>query len=219
MRIKDAPKYERPREKLARYGVGKLADHELLAIVLGSGVRGVNVVELAKRIVKKVGKIGLEKLMLDNLTDIKGLGKVKAGQVLAALEFGRRQFAAKEAIMMTPEKVFELCADIRGSRKEHFVAFYLDSRGALITREIISIGTLDASLVHPREVFEPALRHGAASVIVAHNHPSGCAEPSREDEEVTRLIADAGRMLGVRLTDHLVLSKDTWASTVQGTGV
>lgn len=219
MKIKDAPKYERPREKLARYGVGKLADHELLAIVLGSGVKGTNVVELAKKIVKKVKAVGLEKLSLDNLTDIKGLGKVKAGQVLSALEFGRRQYAAKEAIMMTPEKVFELCADIRSSRREHFVAFYLDSRGALIAREIVSIGTLDASLVHPREVFEPALRHGAASIIVAHNHPSGSAEPSHEDEEVTRQIAEAGRMLGIRLTDHLVLSKDMWTSIIRGTGV
>ncbi|MHB8913822.1 MAG: RadC family protein [Minisyncoccota bacterium] len=219
MRIKDAPKYERPREKLARYGVVKLSDHELLAIVLGSGVQGTNVVELAKEIVKKVEQVGFEELTLGNLTGIKGLGAVKAGQILSALEFGRRQFAAREAVMMTPEKVFELCADIRGSRKEHFVAFYLDSRGALIAREIISIGTLDASLVHPREVFEPALRHGAASVIVAHNHPSGSVEPSREDEEVTRLITDAGRILGIRLADHVVLSKDEWTSTIRRIGV
>ncbi len=212
MKIKDAPKYERPREKMARYGVGKLADHELLAIVLGSGVQGTNVVELAKKIVKKVGAVGLEQLTLDDLTGIKGLGAVKAGQVLAALEFGRRQFAAKEKVVMTPEKVFELCADIRGSRREHFVAFYLDSRGALIAREIISIGTLDASLVHPREVFEPALRHGAASVIVAHNHPSGSAEPSPEDLEVTVRLRDAGRLLGITLIEHLVLTRDTHAT-------
>jgi DNA repair protein RadC len=208
MRIKDAPKYERPREKLARYGVGKLSDHELLAIVLGSGVQGTNVVQLAKKIVKKVEEVGLDAMTLDDLVAIKGLGNVKAGQVLVALEFGRRQFAAKEAVMMTPEKVFELCTDIRSSRKEHFVAFYLDSRGALIAREIISIGTLDASLVHPREVFEPALRHGAASVIVAHNHPSGSTDPSLADRDVTERLREAGKLLGVLLQDHFVLTKD-----------
>jgi DNA repair protein RadC len=169
-------------------------------------VQGTNVVQLAKKIVQKVEEVGLDAMTLDDLVAIKGLGNVKAGQVLAALEFGRRQFAAKEAVIMTPEKVFELCTDIRSSRKEHFVAFYLDSRGALIAREIISIGTLDASLVHPREVFEPALRHGAASVIVAHNHPSGSTDPSPADRDVTERLREAGRLLGVTLIHHIILT-------------
>lgn len=206
MKMKDVAKYERPREKLERYGIGKLSDHELLAIVLGSGIKGVNVVELSKRIVKVVKKIGLENLSIKHLMEVKGLGNIKAGQVLAALEFGRRQYATEEVIV-TPEKVFELCEDIRGSRKEHFVAFYLNSRGVLIEREIISIGILDASLVHPREVFEPALRHGAAAIIVAHNHPSGSHEPSAADHDVTNRLKEAGRMLGVELYQHIVVTK------------
>lgn len=206
MRIKDIAKYERPREKLERYGIGKLADHELLAIVLGSGIKGVNVVELSKKIVKAVGKVGLENLTLEHLIEIKGLGLAKAGQVLAALEFGRRQYATEEVIV-TPEKVFELCEDIRGSRKEHFVAFYLNSRGALIEREIISVGILDASLVHPREVFEPALRHGAAAIIVAHNHPSGSHEPSAADHDVTTRLKEAGNHLGIQVLRHIIVTK------------
>lgn len=205
--MKDVAKYERPREKLERYGIGKLADHELLAIVLGSGIKGVNVVELSKRIVKAVGKVGLENLTLEHLIEIKGLGMAKAGQVLAALEFGRRQYAAEE-IVLTPEKVFELCEDIRSSRKEHFVAFYLNSRGALIVREVISIGILDASLVHPREVFEPALRHGAAAIIVAHNHPSGNHEPSAADRAVTAVLKEAGKLLGIDLLEHIIVTKN-----------
>ena len=206
MKVKDLSKYARPREKLERYGVGKLADYELLAIVLGSGVQGTNVIELAKKITKKVEAIGLEKLTLDELKSIKGLGMVKAGQVLAALEYGRRQFAHHDDIIITPEKVFELCADIRNSRKEHFVAFYLNSRGALIAREIISIGTLDASLVHPREVFEPALRHGAASIVVAHNHPSGDVKPSHDDIEITKILIHAGKILDIKVIDHNIVS-------------
>jgi DNA repair protein RadC len=217
--MKDAPKYERPREKMSRYGVGKLSDEELLAIVLGSGVQGVNVVQLARKIVKKVQEVGIDPLSLDDLTGIKGLGSVKAGQVLAALEFGRRQHTQKDEVVITPEKVFELCVDIRDSRKEHFVAFYCNSRSVLIEREIISIGTLDASLVHPREVFEPALRHGAASIVVAHNHPSGDASASPDDLEVTRQLRHAGKLLGIELADHVVVSRNAWASALSALGV
>lgn len=214
MKVKDLSKYSRPREKLERYGVSKLADHELLAVVLGSGVRGTNVIELARKIVKKVDQVGLEELTIQDLIEIKGLGKVKAGQVLTALEYGRRQFAHHDDIIITPEKVFELCVDIRNSRREHFVAFYLNSRGALIAREIISIGTLDASLVHPREVFEPALRHGAASIVVAHNHPSGDTEPSQDDNEVTKKLLHAGKILDIQVLDHMIVTDKTFKSFI-----
>lgn len=207
MKVKDLSKYERPREKMARYGTVKLADHELLAIVLGSGIKGTNVVQLAKKIVTRVRKIGLDDLKLEDLLEIKGLGEAKALQILAALEFGRRQFVKNPEVIVTPEKVFELCADIRGAKKEHFVAFYLDSRNALIAREVISVGILNASLVHPREVFEPAIRYGAASIIVAHNHPSGDLTPSRDDKEMTLRLKEVGGMLGIRLIDHFVLTK------------
>lgn len=209
MRIKDAAKYDRPREKMERYGTSKLADHELLAAVLGSGVKGVNVVQLSKKILKKVEQVGLDSITLDDLKDIKGLGNVKAQQVLAALEFGRRQFVKTPEVIVTSEKVCELCSDIRTAKKEHFVAFYLDSRSVLIAREVISIGTLNASLVHPREVFEPALRYGAAALIVAHNHPSGDSTPSEEDYEVTTRLQEVGEMIGIPLLKHVVMTKDS----------
>lgn len=212
MKVKDLSKYSKPREKLQRYGVKKLSDHELLAIILGSGIHGTNVVELSKKIVKTIKEIGPEVLTLKDLLLIKGLGDVKAMQIVAALEYGHRQQSTGNEIVMSPKKVFELCADIRNSKKEHFVAFYLNSRGALIEREIISIGTLNASLVHPREVFEPALRHSAASIIVAHNHPSNDTERSHEDTEVTRQLVHAGKLLGIEVVDHLVVSKDKWTS-------
>lgn len=199
-----------PRERLERYGLLKLTDYELLAIVLGSGIQGTNVVQLAKKIVKVVEQVGLENLTLKDLTAIKGLGQVKAMQVISALEFGRRQFVKVPEIIITTEKVFELCADIRASKKEHFVAFYLDSRRALIDREIISVGTLNFSVVHPREVFEPALRHSAAAIIVAHNHPSGDSTPSPEDIAVTKRLKDAADLLGIYLVDHIIVTKDSW---------
>lgn len=141
-----------------------------------------------------------------------GLGKIKAGLVLAALEYGKRSFSKAPETVVTPEKVFELCADIRNSKREHFLAFYLNSRNTLIAREIISVGTLDTSLVHPREVFEPALRHNAANVIVAHNHPSGDCAPSEEDVLITKRLIQAGSLLGVELVDHVIVSNSTWKS-------
>jgi DNA repair protein RadC len=212
MKVKEMQKHDRPREKLERYGIQKLSDHELLAILLGSGVQGVNVVELAKKIMKLIVTVGTERLNLESLTEIRGLGQAKASQILAALEFGRRTYARVPEVIVTAEKVFELCADIRDSKREHFVAFYLDTRNALIAREVISIGTLDASLVHPREVFEPGLRHGAASVLVAHNHPSGITDPSDEDIHVTLRLGEAGQILGIDLIDHIIVGKTNFLS-------
>jgi len=207
MKIQDAPKYTRPREKLARYGIGKLKDEELLATILGSGMKGVNVVQLSRKILKRIGD---EEPTLETLSDIKGLGEIKAGKVLAALELGRRYHAPQPDVLMTPEEVFSQCKDIRDAKKEYFVAFYLNSRGGLITREIISIGTLTASLVHPREVFEPALRHGAAGILVTHNHPSGDTTPSEEDELITEQLQEVGELMGIEVLGHVIVTKDAF---------
>ena len=211
MKVKDMPKHDRPREKLWRYGVARLSEHELLALLLGSGIKGTNVIQLAKSIHKLVEKNNGNPTM-DALLEMNGLGKIKAGLVLAALEYGKRSFSKAPETVVTAEKVFELCADIRNSKREHFLAFYLNSRNTLIAREIISVGTLDTSLVHPREVFEPALRHNAANVIVAHNHPSGDCAPSEEDVLITKRLIQAGSVLGVELVDHVIVSNSTWKS-------
>ena len=212
MKVKSLPKIDLPREKLQKYGVGKLADYELIAILLGSGIEGTNVLELSKKITKLTKETGLENLTIDMLMEIHGLGKAKAGQIIAALEYGRRAYAEKNEVVLNQEKVFELCSDIRDSKREHFVVFYLNSRNAVIAREVISIGILDASLVHPREVFEPALRHSAARVCLVHNHPSGSLLPSSNDELLTDQLVQAGKLMGIQVVDHLILTKTNYHS-------
>jgi DNA repair protein RadC len=212
-KVKELPKYDQPREKLARYGVTRLSEEELLAILLGSGIKGVNVVQLANKI-QKVVEEKKDAITINDLRVIKGLGKVKSGVVLAALEYGKRNAAAVPDIKVDIEKVFELCSDIRALKREHLAAFYLNSRDFLIAREIISIGILDATLVHAREVFEPALRHNAAKVILAHNHPSGIIEPSEDDVDVTKNLVHAGKIFGIRVVDHLIVTKNQKRSII-----
>ena len=212
MKIKDLAKVDRPREKLEKYGPEKLATAELMAVLLGSGIKGLNVVELSRKIVRLIAKNGAEKIKLENLLKEKGLGKTKALQIIAALEFGRRMRPDKKPEILSPEDVWKLCGDLRASKKEHFAVFYLDTANALIERQIISIGTLNASLVHPREVFEPAIALRAAGIIAAHNHPSGNVEPSQDDLAITKRLAEAGKILGIGLTDHIISTANEFAS-------
>jgi DNA repair protein RadC len=212
MKIKDLAKIDRPREKLEKYGAAKLANAELLAVLLGSGIRGLNVVELSRKIVKLIAKNGAEKIKLEDLLKEKGLGKAKALQIIAALELGKRMNPGKKPEILAPEDIWKLCGDFRGSKKEHFAVFYLDTMNTLIERQIISIGTLNASLVHPREVFEPAVSLHAAGIIAVHNHPSGNIEPSQDDLAITKRLTDAGKILGIILTDHIILTANDFTS-------
>ena len=212
MKIKDLPKIDRPREKLEKYGVKKLTEFELLAILLGSGIKGLNVIQLSKKILNIIQKIGIKKITLEDLLKIKGLGKAKASQILATVELGRRLRADKRREILSAEDVWNLCADIRDSKKEHFAAFYIDTQNCLIERQIISIGTLNARLVHPREVFEPAVRLSASSVILVHNHPSGNCESSQDDVEITKRLTEAGKILGMEIADHVIVAKDKFLS-------
>lgn len=209
-RIKDIPKVDMPREKLEKYGSKKLGDDELLAILLGSGIKGLNVLQLSKKVLKLIQKIGIEKITVEDLLEEKGLGKAKALQVIALIELGSRLNSKERPEILSPKDIWKLCTDFRESKKEHFVAFYLDTQGRVIERQIISIGTLDTSLVHPREVFEPAITLHAASVIVAHNHPSGSLEASTEDRDITHQLAEAGKILDIRLMDHVVITSEGW---------
>jgi DNA repair protein RadC len=211
MNIKSLTKIDLPREKMQKYGVDKLTDDELLALLLGSGVKGVNVLQLSKKILRVVALVGKDKITLDDLLKIKGLGAVKAAQVLAIIALSNR-LAIDAPVLLTAEDIWKSCADIRDSKKEHFLAFYLDTQNRLIERQIISIGTLNASLVHPREVFEPAVALHAAGVIVVHNHPSNTPEPSQEDREVTHRLAEAGKILGIALLDHVIVTKSLFVS-------
>ena len=213
MKIKDLPKVDRPSEKLQTYGVEKLSDKELMAIILRTGIKGCNVVELSKKVLQTILKIGINEITIENLLEIKGLGKTKAGQIIASIEIGRRLLNNKKSeLIFSPKDVWEKMEDLRDSKKEHFVVFYLDTRNQIIKREIISIGTLNASLIHPREVFEPAIRHSTAQIIIAHNHPSGIIDPSDEDKEVTIRLEEAGKLLGIEIIDHIIVTRTAYHS-------
>ena len=211
--IKDLPKVERPREKLMRYGPEKLSNSELLAILLRSGKKGENVVELAGKILKRFKADKLPYLTFDELKDYPGLGPAKACEIVACFELGKRLLKDKKArIYLKPKEVWEELKDIRDNKKEHFVIFYLDSRNQEIKREIISVGSLNANLVHPREVFEPAVRNLAAQIILAHNHPSGDPEPSEDDITITKRLVEAGKIMGIEVVDHIIVVKSGFFS-------
>ncbi|MBI3420446.1 MAG: DNA repair protein RadC [Candidatus Sungbacteria bacterium] len=207
MKLKSLTPVERPREKLARYGPGKLSNTELLAILLHTGNKKMNVLELAGGILKRFGNGKLHSATLQQLQLVSGLGSAKASEIVACFELGRRMLRGKKArLIMSADAVWKALKDIRSHKKEHFVVFFLDTRNQEIRRELISVGTLNANLVHPREVFEPAISHAAAQVIVAHNHPSGDPEPSEQDIAITKRLAHAGVILGIDLLDHVIVS-------------
>jgi DNA repair protein RadC len=208
-------KIDRPREKLEKYGPDKLSDSELLAILLRTGTKGMNVVEMSKKILKKFSGVGLASASFAELKSTFGLGAAKACEVIACFELGRRLLKDKKTtLLLSPEEVWAELKDIRDHKKEHFVVFYLDTRNQTIKRETISIGTLNSSLVHPREVFEPAIKHSAAQVLIAHNHPSGSTDPSQEDIEVTKRLVEAGKLLGIEVVDHVIVAKNGFGSCI-----
>jgi DNA repair protein RadC len=213
MKMNEIPIIERPREKLIHYGPEKLSDSELLAILLRSGKKGENVVELAHKLLKNFSAAGLPHLSYNELNKYPGLGPAKACEIVACFELGKRLLKGKKAgLYLRPEDIFTEMKDIRNHKKEHFVVFFLDSRNQEIKRETISIGSLNASLVHPREVFEPAVKHTAAHLIISHNHPSGDPNPSTEDLHLTRRLTEAGKIMGIEILDHVIVAKDRYLS-------
>ncbi len=209
MKLQDLPTVDRPREKLQRYGPERLTNVELLAVLLRSGTHKASVMELAQKVVVHL----TDKLTLQQLRSVEGIGSVQSLEILACLELGKRLFREKTAHSLdSPEQVWQQLEDIRQSRKEQFVAFYLDTRNQVISRETISIGTLTSSLVHPREVFEPAIRLLAAQIVVAHNHPSGILDPSAEDVRATEMLRQSGKILGIALADHIIVTRKDYFS-------
>lgn len=213
MKIKDLPKIDRPREKLEKYGPDKLSDAELLAVLLRTGVKGLNVIELAKKILRKFSQGKLIKAEFTELKKTFGLGSAKACEIIACMELGRRLLKDKKVeLILAPRDVWENLKDIRDNKKEHFIVFYLDTRNQKIKREVISVGTLNANLVHPREVFEPAIYQTAAQILIAHNHPSGDIKPSDDDLAVTKRLLEAGKILGIEIIDHVIVSENSFLS-------
>ncbi len=212
VKIKDLPKVDRPREKLIQYGPEKLSNSELLAILLRFGPKGTNVLKLSQKILNQF-KNKLSDLKYGDLQNIHGLGPAKACEIIACFELGKRLLKDKKCqLILSPKTVWDELKDVRCQKKEHFVIFYLDTRNQEIEREIISIGSLNANLVHPREVFEPAIKHTAAQILIAHNHPSGNTDPSEEDIEITKKLVEAGKILGIEIIDHVVVSSESYYS-------
>lgn len=213
LKIKEMARVDRPREKLEKYGPGKLGDSELLAILLRTGTKNLSALELSKKIIKKFGRDRIVEVDFSELKKTFGLGPAKAAEIMACFELGRRFLNGKKTeLILSPRDVWENLKDIRDNKKEHFTVFYLDTRNQKIQREIISVGTLNANLIHPREVFEPAIVHAAAQIIVSHNHPSGDTSPSEDDINVTKRLIDAGKILGIEITDHVIVSESSFLS-------
>lgn len=216
--IKDWPAAERPRERLLTRGPRALSDAELLAILLGSGARGLSALDLARQVQAKAQAAGgWDRLEADDLQALPAMGPARIASVLAALELGARAGARKGAelgLAMSSSRLAEAACRglIGGLPVEHFLVLSLDSRRRLLGQQVVSQGSLTQALVHPREVLRPAVRLRAAAIVVAHNHPSGDPEPSRDDHALTQRLRDAADLLAIPLLDHLVLGADSYYS-------
>lgn len=212
-KIKDLPKHKRPREKLFEKGVEALKDYELLAILLRTGYQGKSAIEVAKRILKTLPFKKLVKLSIEELAKLKGVGKSRAAAIASALAIGKRTYREDNSITInSPEDAVKVVSFLKDKKREHLVAIYLTARKQLITTKTISIGTLTANLIHSRELFKPALEHNAASVIIAHNHPSGDKTPSKEDIVVSENLVRSGNTLDIKIKDHLIITKNDYFS-------
>ena len=215
--MKTVAPHDRPREKLQRLGAGALGDNELVAIVLGSGRAAASVLDLANAILARAGGIdGLARARHDELTRVTGIGSARAAQVLAAVELGRRTLtrANRQRVQVTgPRAVAELLLPLYGNRPvEQFGVVLLDTKHRVMRTTVVTVGTLDASIVHPREVFREAAAAGAAAIVVFHNHPSGDPEPSTDDVELTRRLIAAGVLMGIDVLDHVILANARYCS-------
>jgi DNA repair protein RadC len=216
--IRDLPLSERPRERLQKLGVEALSAQEILAVILGRGIAGESVMVTAQRLLSHFGDLkGIAGASVEELSQVKGIGLAKATQIKAAFELSRRLEGYPQAedrpIVKTPEDVAGLVRGrLRGKKKEHFLALLLDTRNRLIKVAEIAIGSLDASIVHPREVFKEAISASAASVIFAHNHPSGITEASEDDIRLTKRLVKAGEIVGIDVLDHIIIGDKNYLS-------
>ncbi|MBN1637168.1 MAG: DNA repair protein RadC [Deltaproteobacteria bacterium] len=213
-RISDIPKAERPREKLQQLGAGSLSDTELIAILLSSGTRKYDVMELSNRIIRAVdnnkGNPDLEELL-----SIDGVGPAKAMIISAALEFSRRRIRPEGMQISFPSDVLPLIQHHADRKQEHFLSISISGANEVIATQVVTIGLVNRSHVHPREVFADPITDRASAVIVAHNHLIGLLEPSKEDRDVTKMLKAAGKTLGIRLMDHIIFNKKGYYSFLE----
>jgi len=216
--VRDLPVSERPRERLLKLGSEALSAQEILAVILGRGIRGESVMVTSQKLLSRFGNLkSVANASVEELIGVTGIGPAKAAQIKAALEFSRRLEAdaseKPKPVLKSPEDVAaEVRSQLKGKKKEHFLVLCLDTRNRLINRKLVSMGSLDTSIVHPREVFKEAVSSCAASVIFAHNHPSGDPEPSKEDVELTKRLSKAGEIIGIDVLDHIIVCDKGYVS-------
>jgi DNA repair protein RadC len=215
--VRDLPPAERPRERLIQLGAEALSAQEILALILGRGVKGESVMVTAQKLLSKFGSLqGIADGSIEELSQINGIGPAKAAQLKAAFDLGRRLEAGPregKSLIKSPEDVVgAIGGTLKGKKREHFLTLLLDTRNRLIRVATVSMGSLDSSIVHPREVFKEAISASAASVIFVHNHPSGDAEPSEDDIELTRRLVEAGKLLGILVLDHVIVGDGAFVS-------
>lgn len=217
LKLRDLPRDDKPREKLIQYGPATLSVAELFAVVLNVGTKKEEVLSMSRRLLKEYGdSVIVNQKDPNKVSDMLDIPLGKACQAVACFEIGRRLFKAqdgrKPVTLRTAAQVYEYLKDMRDLPKEHLRGLYLDSHYQLVHDEVISIGSVTANIVHPREVFRPALEYSASAVILAHNHPSGIATPSEADIAITKQIVEAGRIVGIGLLDHVVITKKKFES-------
>ena len=209
--IKDMPEHSRPREKLREKGASALSDEELVAAILGMGTAGVDVRTISKQVAGLIRE-HKEDLTLDHLIEVPGMGLAKAAQILSAFELARRHLV-KDAVKISCAKdMLPLLTDITGKQQEYFLCISLNGANEVIEKRVVTIGLLDKSPVHPREVFADVIADRAAAVIFAHNHPSGDLQPSEADVRLQDQLAEAGKILGIRVLDHIIVSRKGYYS-------
>lgn len=215
-KIKDFPVEERPRERLMKYDSSSLSNSELLAIIMGKGTREKNVLDLSTEILTKYDLTKLSQESVNSLNKINGVGIAKACQIVACFELGRRlnsYFKESMPPISCPDDVFKLLnPKLKFKKKEHFIGLFLDTRKRLIKEETMFIGTLDTSVIHPREILKSAIKESASALIIAHNHPSGDPKPSSEDIRITKQIVKAGDIIGIPVLDHVIIGLQEYTS-------
>jgi len=215
--IKEIPIEERPRERFLKYSKETIQTHELIAIVLRTGSKDESVLELSRRIIYQYANLKeLSNTNVKELTKIKGIGNTKAIELLAAFELGRRasnEYLTEKVKLLSPESIYLLLKDqFEMKTQEHFIALYLNTKAELIKKEVLFVGSLNSSLVHPREIFKHAVMNSAASIVIVHNHPSGDPTPSKNDIDVTKIIHQNSLMMDIKLVDHIIIGRNKYFS-------
>jgi len=212
--IDQIPKQDRPREKLLAKGAGALGDEELMAVLLGKGTPKMDVMTLAAKVARIMDEKGFE-VRVEDLTGLTGVGQAKASLILAAMEYARRRIKPEGLKIATPSDVLPLIRHFADRKQEHFLSITINGANEVQNVRVVSIGLVDRSPVHPREVFADALADRASGIIVAHNHPTGGLEPSQADRDITRQLQQAGRIMGIELLDHIVFNRNGYHSFLE----